>query len=105
MKTVEDCRIECEGLIEQMERVYGSELDSVADVMRTMMSQLAQREWISVEDRLPESEGHYLCWFGNRSYDVVLWTPNRKNFFNGWDVAMYEPRAWQPLPEPPKEDG
>ncbi len=61
-------------------------------------------EWISVEDRLPDTIGSYLIYRKNKEYNTIAWA-----FFNSdkmWaaDNNFYEGVThWMPLPEPPKE--
>lgn len=56
--------------------------------------------WVSVEDRLPEREGAYLCWafFRNEEWhwQINVWKDGR------W-VWVSDVRYWMPLPEPPEE--
>ena len=55
--------------------------------------------WISIQDRLPESDGTYLCWtVFNGEYahhQINLWKDGR------W-YWMHDVRYWMPLPEPPE---
>ena len=65
-------------------------------------------EWISVKDRLPETEGYYLCVMGDDNVQpfVII-----KQFINGrfYISDWYEENVGRkviygmPLPEPPKE--
>lgn len=68
--------------------------------------------WISVKDRLPESDDTVLCWyeyyrFGD--HNAMYQTYGIGHYFNGmWggDVANGRKAKvlyWQPMPEPPKE--
>lgn len=53
-------------------------------------------EWISIEDRLPEKPGHYLCYV--RGMFDVLW------YGKGTEMLWkYEVTHWMPLPNPPVE--
>ena len=63
-------------------------------------------KWISVKDRLPSKVDDYLVafqtkGFGRKTLEVSLvWY-----YEDGWDLEnIFEPIAWQPLPEPPKEE-
>lgn len=56
-------------------------------------------DWISVEDRLPESEGNYITYEKNKPYSgtdfCVCWFSKRFGFdFSGVT-------HWMPLPESP----
>ena len=70
------------------------------------------REWISVEDRLPEEGEYVLCVLKGFNYggkiQVCKFVPADKfkdkpyfeHFRNGFPSVTH----WMPLPEPPKED-
>lgn len=55
--------------------------------------------WISVEDRLPESDGFYLAWYtfkdGGHALDIF--------YFNAGSPISNAITHWQHLPKPPKE--
>ena len=59
-------------------------------------SQLAQREWISVEDRLPEEHGPVLV-----SDGINVWDQAYCSDGFGWQTSSIT--HWQSLPAPPKE--
>ena len=61
-------------------------------------------EWISVKDRLPEKEGRYLIYDGDRvdAADYIynsgpIWLDTAEGYYN------YKPTHWMPLPEPPRK--
>ena len=67
---------------------------------------IREREWISIDERLPETVGFYLCWRegfvpGKHLPESVLydgiWTSMTQT--NIQDVTH-----WMPLPQPPAED-
>jgi len=65
-------------------------------------------EWISVQDRLPEGDGHYLTfshYYGVRGmdYDCLEGWAKRQWFFDDTSPTSTVTH-WMPLPEPPKED-
>lgn len=57
-------------------------------------------EWISVKDRLPESEGDYLCAFDDGYVSSAEWIDGE------WDLWVDSGKVthWMPLPEPPAQD-
>lgn len=61
------------------------------------------RQWISVEDRLPENDQKVLCFNYNGEYKVLRWNYIDWMWNSGieWhkeDYVLY----WMPLPQPPK---
>lgn len=95
----------CDNLLDQAkdkERLANGEPDSIfmqdAKVLREAAELLkAAPEWISVTDKLPEDNGHYLCalTFGL----VVIDTWYAGEWVNGGNVTH-----WMPLPKLPKEE-
>lgn len=62
-----------------------------------------KQEWISVEDRLPDGQGHFLTVDDTGYIMVAMWT----NQF-GWFSHICKANKithWMPLPEPPKMKG
>lgn len=62
-------------------------------------------KWISVKERLPEVEADILAYIGEGSF-VVCWMTHD----GYWQCPAYlmdkdDVTHWQPLPEPPKEEG
>ena len=51
------------------------------------------QEWISVKDRLPETEDVFLCWSKDLADMMFCYTS---------DFMQLEVTHWMPLPEPPK---
>lgn len=68
-------------------------------------------QWISVDDRLPESEKEVLVWYkytwddASTSYGfgISWWYSNAKQWRDGCLLKGVEVLYWQPLPEPPKD--
>ena len=64
------------------------------------------QQWISVSERLPETDGYYLVtiktfgWNGEQYEDVDIARYERKN---GW-LKADKCTAWMPLPEPYKRE-
>lgn len=61
-------------------------------------------EWISVKDRLPESDGHYLCTDGNE-IQIMAYFGEYKGSYD-WSSYMsntIDVTHWMPLPKAPEE--
>lgn len=83
--------------------------DAAADVTRLAAEAAVERDWISVEDRLPE------VWRNDATAELVNYMIYSPDF--GVDIGSYHAKAkkwlcmalpctvtyWMPLPEPPKE--
>lgn len=101
------------GLIE----IYAGEMDCAIDLYPFLdavdVAPTAQPQWISVEERLPET---IACYAGTAySEAVIVFTTGKKvliAIFDGedflsdgidyWDAEHDEVTHWMPLPEPPK---
>ena len=67
--------------------------------------------WISVEDRLPESEKDVLIWYRNTwgagftsyRFGISRWFSNIKRWYEGCLPKDIEVLYWQPLSEPPQD--
>lgn len=64
----------------------------------------AQSEWISVEERLPETETSVLV-FTERGYIFLSWASNEDVFWFYNENEDDRVTHWQPLPEPPDTRG
>ncbi len=88
---------------------------SALDIVNTLLNDLEQDEkengWVPVSERLPEIKNYEECYLvtDGKFIWMAYWTPekewifaectNCKNKIDWTDVV-----AWQPLPEPYKED-
>lgn len=63
----------------------------------------AQSEWISVEERLPETETSVLV-FTERGYIFLSWASNEDVFWFYNEDENDRVTHWQPLPAPPTTD-
>ena len=60
------------------------------------------KEWISVNDKLPE-DGESVLTYKNGNVDVQVYEKNRNGWIQGnWFWSMATVTHWMPLPEPPK---
>jgi len=66
-------------------------------------------EWISINDRLPEKQGHYLIYCPRsfpKNYGGVIaeFYEDNKCFYGEYSEEVHEDAThWMPLPEPPKK--
>ena len=84
-----------------------TEKDLLIQDLRRENAKLRARvqEWISVDDRLPEEDGYYLCCiksslFPDRVYIDILECD--KGSFEEGHIYTDTVTHWVPLPEPPK---
>ena len=63
------------------------------------LTELRDRQWISVDDRLPEEIGYYLVVIGNEMLISIDIAEYSENHWHKHDKVLY----WQPLPEIPEE--
>ena len=65
-----------------------------------------QGGWISVEDRLPETEGYVIVAWANGYVDLSRFTRDKYSHGGSWhhDFIPDDITHWQPLPQPPKGD-
>ena len=68
-----------------------------------------QSEWISVEERLPQVTGKYICGVkdkdGNTWTVPADWSLEMKRWFGEFGEIKNTVTHWMPLPEPPKMKG
>ena len=86
--------------------------DAAATVTRLAADAAVKREWISVEDRLPENERPVLTFVGYADKMLGFMTVSTYFAFDPsphwqWDGLISDRQQrtlfWMPLPEPPKE--
>ena len=84
-----------------------TEKDLMIQDLRRENAELRARvpKWISVDDRLPEEDGYYLCCiksslFPDRIYIDILECD--KGSFEEGHIYTDTVTHWMPLPEPPK---
>ena len=61
-------------------------------------------KWISVKERLPENKGRYIIYVRGPE-PFVSWFDGYRFRTIGTAPFTYPATHWQPLPEPPKEEG
>ena len=94
--------------------IWNEDADSIAETLYN--AGYRKQEWISVDDRLPETEGDYLVWNKEQkrieirffyrlppNYPVESHPEIREYFGNFADYKRIT--HWMPLPEPPKMKG
>lgn len=79
-------------------------LQHVQDGWQAYQARAAQSEWISVEERLPETETSVLV-CTERGYIFLSWASNEDVFWFYNEDEDDRVTHWQPLPEPPEEIG
>ena len=86
-----------------------TEKDLLIQDLRRENAELRARvpKWISVDDKLPEEDGYYLCCiksslFTDRVYIDILECD--KGSFEEGHIYTDTVTHWMPLPEPPKGD-
>lgn len=96
------------GFMAIMQVPFMNDPDALAYIeeVKTVLKQVKVQEpgWISVKERMPEENQNVLIY--------GYWTgASGKVYYETWLACMKEfvyqgnvPIAWQPLPEPPKED-
>ncbi len=65
-----------------------------------VIAERLSNEWVSVEERLPEETGYYLCIYDGGIYILKYWDGS-KNWVDENGDPWYI-KLWQPLPELPK---
>lgn len=98
---------------EKLRRQNGELRDAAAQVTKLAAEAAVEREWISVEDRLPEDDGDVLAIVsGYPTPNITLEDVLVVAAFcegEGWYIEEYPDwdnpiiTYWMPLPEPPKE--
>ena len=81
-------------------------LQHVQDAWQAWQARAAQSEWISVEERLPETEGYVIVAWANGYVELSRCTRDKYSHGGSWhpDFIPDDITHWQPLPKPPKGD-
>ena len=96
------------GILRRDQRRLIRRLCDTCDAFERAADELSRKqfnssEWISVEERLPDEQGHFLTVDETGYMMVCMWT---KQF--GWFSHICKANKithWMPLPEPPKMKG
>lgn len=63
------------------------------------------RQWISVKDRLPEDDAHYLVWVSDAcTVERAMYYGDGEWLTEELDNLTRYVTHWMPMPEPPKEE-
>ena len=95
-------------LYEQMKKMVEKYQDDIVPGLRRIIERLeAERQWVSVEDRLPEP-GTYVVCIAKRNPFSRFMPMVAKIARNGWVNPITEQYSsvvthWMMLPDPPKE--
>ena len=79
------------------------------DLICSMPTLTQPNEWVSVEERLPDTAGEFLvvyhpCYWDNVSAEICIGIDSFRGK-TAWAKRKYQRVThWMPLPEPPKED-
>lgn len=78
----------------------------VKEIIRSHMGEVKNDGWIPVEERLPEEGTEILCCFENGTVQSLWqnWGNDGLGDYLDDDLMPTEVIAWQPLPEPYKEE-
>ena len=120
MDIVERLRIKSNMIFLGERIAFGSEcelMDEAAREIEALRAQLAECQWISVDDRLPENDDALLfvdadgdVLYGNfvfekvnfyeENYEKTFWMNNGD--YDGGSCPIKNVTHWMPLPQPPK---
>ena len=78
--------------------------DHIKFAWEMWQARAAQSEWMSVKDRLPETENSVLV-CTERGYIFLSWASNEDVFWFYNEDEDDRVTHWQPLPEPPETRG
>lgn len=91
----------CTKVCEYFENENGKNLDELCPLCNWEKYFVPKREWMSVDERLPERNGRYLthCKIENQSLVCILYYCKIGGFNEGTVTH------WMPLPQPPETKG
>lgn len=77
-------------------------------IIRAAVEELEKGQWISVKDKLPNTEDEFLVTNARGDMEVSIFGMKEQAFlfFDGYGYAHKRTMVthWMPLPKPPKED-
>ena len=96
-------------LIEELVGFYNhcmaTEQGQVAELIDKAIAALEAQEWVSVEDRLPESNTIVLGWGSHHWPWVVEMESEPNEWYDSSDGnGVVGVTHWKPLPEPPEDE-
>ncbi len=95
----------CTKVCEYFENENGKNLDEVCPLCNWEKYFVPKREWISVEDRLPEDYEKYLLLLDNGRITIGWYHEGAMQFVEDGIVIINIVTHWMPLPEPPETKG
>jgi hypothetical protein len=92
-----------EKLVELLDMNFGYVAETRADVLADFLiaNGVTVREWISVEDRLPEERQNVLVHYVD-GWMPIAFLLGGKWYQSGGETSWVSVTHWMPLPEPPK---
>jgi len=75
-------------------------MNDTVTIRRKDWKELNASKWISVDDRLPETEGMYLCYFSDDTIETFEYVVSDTKL---WGIHQDIVTHWQKLPAPPED--
>jgi len=98
-KAVERFPVDSFGKTELISKQYAKQNAYIEGALMVVESQ-----WVSVDERLPNADGFYVCFYHGDA-GVLFYTEPFRQFSNPSNGLYFTEKVthWQPLPKPPKQ--